>query len=108
MNRAQATKNRRVIYQRQFPYGAPVFIIRGGATKHPEVIDFLKGNGFEYESNPTYGWKGFAHATECKEILGILEEEYDCEIFYKKTMDANYILDGFNTPQPEYVERRRR
>jgi hypothetical protein len=96
---AERRENRKVIYARGYPYGAPLLLIRGGATKHPEIVDFLKGNDFVYEGRPTYAWKTYAGLIATREILTILQDEYDCTILAKKTMDENYILAGFETRQ---------
>ena len=82
----------RIIYSRGFPYGAPKVMIRGGGTKDPAVLNYIKGLGFRYEGD-IYAWSHYMDRSDFGPVLRILRDVYDCEVIPKDTMDKNYILD---------------
>ena len=88
----------RIIYARGFPYGAPLAIIRGGATKDADVKDFIKRCGFRWDGS-LYGYKHYLNRSDLGPILQTLRDEYGCEVLPKADMDTNYRL---NLDDPSY------
>jgi hypothetical protein len=87
-----ASTKMKISYSRGFPYGAPLATIRGGATKAPEIREYLKNRGFIW--NPArFGWEHYLDREDFTAVLVTLRDEYDCEIVPKAGMDSNYILD---------------
>jgi hypothetical protein len=82
----------RIIYARGFPYGAPLAIIRGGATKLPEIKGFLKDEGFRWDGQ-LYGYTSYRHAEEFRQLLKRLRDDWGCEVLPKSNLDPNYIID---------------
>lgn len=84
--------NPRIIYARGFPYGAPLCMIRGGATKLPEVREFLKAEGFYWDGS-RYAWEHYLGRQEFGPILKNLRDRFGCEVIPKDTMDSSYLID---------------
>jgi hypothetical protein len=82
----------RIIYARGFPYGAPLAIVRGGATKHPEIKGFLREQGFRWDGQ-LYGYTTYLWAEEFRQVLKRLRDDYGCEVIPKSGMDKNYTID---------------
>lgn len=82
----------RLIYARGFPYGAPLVMIRGGATRQPGIKEFLKREGFQWNSQ-RYAWEHYLNRRELGKLLVTLRDQYGCEIRPKDGMDAAYLLD---------------
>jgi hypothetical protein len=81
-----------LIYSRGFPYGAPLALIRGGATKQPEIRALLKQEGFQWDSG-IHAWKSYKDRTDFGALLRVLRDEYDCNVMPKDSMDHSYRID---------------
>jgi hypothetical protein len=90
--RPQRGVTNRISYSRGFPYGAPLAMIRGGATKKPEIQDFIKAQGFLYDK-ALYAWKHYLDRSDFGPILKKLRDDFGCEVSPKADMDTNYIID---------------
>lgn len=82
----------KISYSRGFPYGAPLAMIRGGATRDPDVKSFLRKLGFHWDGM-RYAWTHYLDRQDFGGILLRLREEFGCEIVPKADMDPNYIID---------------
>ena len=82
----------RIIYARGFPYGAPLAIVRGGATKLPEIKAFLKGQNFRWDGS-LYAWTTYLHKEEFRQVLKRLRDDWGCEVVPKSDLDENYKID---------------
>lgn len=90
----KSEKPRKVIYARGFPYGAPLFMIRGGATRDLAIREFLKSERFTWDAQ-RYAWVHYLNRPECAAILAKLRDEYGCTIEAKSDLDTNYRIEGF-------------
>jgi hypothetical protein len=94
---------KRISYARGFPYGAPLVMLRGGATKDNAVRDFIRAEGFRWDGK-LYAWSHYMDRRDFGAVLKRLRDEFDCEIVYKNDMDLNYIIDldhpEFRRPRP--------
>lgn|SRR5262245_12853568 len=81
-----------LIYSRGFPYGAPKVMLRGGATKQPEILALLKQLGFTYDGS-IYAWTHYMDKRDFAALLIVLRDEYDCIVKPKASMDKNYVID---------------
>lgn len=61
-------KQKKIIYSRGFPYGAPMIYIRGGGTRDPEVKALLKENSFVWTSH-IHAWQGVNLQPEVPNML---------------------------------------
>lgn len=84
--------NGRIIYSRGFPYGAPLAMVRGGATKAPEVKAYLKDQGFRWDGEK-YAWTHYLHKAEFHQVLRALQNDFGCEVVPKSDLDENYKID---------------
>ncbi len=84
----------KIIYARGFPYGAPLVMVRGGATRSPIIKQYLKSKGFVWDSY-IYAWKTYLGADEFLSVLKDLHNDYGCVIKPKNDMDSSYIFDLF-------------
>lgn len=84
--------SKRVIYSRGFPYGAPLAMIRGGATRDPEVKAYLKEQGFIWDGG-SYAWQHYLDRTDLGAVLKHLRDELGCEVVPKEGMDSSYLID---------------
>lgn len=92
----------RIIYSRGFPYGAPLVMLRGGATRDKGVQAFLrsKGLGWQASGRSSHAWEGYLHRDELHAVLVALRDDYGCEIYAKRGLDDNYVLQGFAKRAP--------
>ena len=88
----------KISYARGFPYGAPLALVRGGATRDPGVKEFLRERGFRWDGS-RYAWSHYLDRTDFAEILIALRDDFGCEVVPKADMDANYIIDLENGRQ---------
>lgn len=94
----------RVIYSRGFPYGAPLAMIRGGATRDPAVREYLRGEGFRW--NPqSYAWEHYLDRRDFAPVLRHLRDRFGADVVPKEGMDASYLidLDHPDGARPEHV-----
>lgn len=86
---------KRIVYSRGFPYGAPLVMIRGGATKDSEVKAYLKEEGFRWQMSdrPSYAWEHYLHRDDLARVLKHLRDELGCEIAAKDGMDEGYVIE---------------
>lgn len=82
----------RIIYARGFPCGAPLAMIRGGATKLPEIKGYLKDQGFRWDG-ARYAYATYLWRAEFGPILKALRDDWGLEVVPKVGMDTNYIID---------------
>lgn len=82
----------KISYARGFPYGAPLAMIRGGATRDDAVKSFLREEGFRWDGS-RYAWTHYLHAPELRAILKKLRDTFGCEVAPKDDLDENYIID---------------
>lgn len=87
---------RRIIYARGFPYGAPLVMLRGGATRDDDVRDLLRARGYRWEMSGrgSHAWETYEDRSDLAETLTQLRE-LGCEVLAKKTMDPGYLIEGF-------------
>ncbi len=81
-----------LIYSRGFPYGAPLVMLRGGATKDAAVKDALRAAGFRWDGT-TYAWTMYLDRLDLGALLVRMRDEFGCEVKPKDGMDRNYLLD---------------
>lgn len=90
-----------IFYSRGFPYGAPLVMLRGGATKNQEVREFLKAEGFRWGSR--YAWEHYLDRQDFGMILKTLRDTFGCNVMPKDGMDASYLINlddpKFGRPQ---------
>ena len=87
--------SRKIIYSRGFPYGAPLVMLRGGATKDEAVKDFIRAEGFRWQMSgrASYAYEHYMDRSDLGPVLKRLRDEFGCEVIPKEGMDTNYILD---------------
>lgn len=85
-------KSRKLIYARGFPYGAPLVMLRGGATRDPEIQQYLRDAGFRWDGS-LYAYKNYMDGGSFATLLMIMRDEFACDVQPKSDLDANYILD---------------
>jgi hypothetical protein len=90
--RATAKSRPRIVYARGFPYGAPLVMLRGGATKDPAVKDFIKAEGFRWDGQ-RHAWAHYMYRDDFTKVLSALRDMFGCEIVPKEGMDPNYTID---------------
>lgn len=83
---------KRISYSRGFPYGAPLAMIRGGATRDEAVKSFIREHGFRW-NGASYAWETYLDRMDFGPILKKLRDEYGCEVVPKDGMDSNYIIN---------------
>ena len=83
----------RLIYSRGFPYGAPLVMVRGGATKDPGVRADLKAAGFSWDST-TYSWRSYMGRDEFATILRSLVATHGCEAVLKSGSDDARLVEA--------------
>lgn len=79
-----------IIYARGFPHGAPLVMLRGGATRDPKVKAFLKSKKFSWDGEK-HAWTHYLHGPEFKKILVQLKK-MGHNVTPKKNMDKNYVI----------------
>lgn len=79
----------RIIYARGFPFGAPLFMLRGGGTRAAK--ETLKELGFRWNGQ-SHAWEHYMNKPEAREVLVKLRDN-GYEILPKEGMDANYVID---------------
>jgi len=82
----------RISYARGFPYGAPLAMVRGGATRNPDVKDALKIAGFRWDYTRK-AWTSYMDRQDFGSVLRALRDIFGCEVVPKAGMDENYIID---------------
>lgn len=85
-------KLRKISYARGFPYGAPLAMVRGGATRDADVKEFLRGVGFRWDGS-RYAWSHYMDRSEFGSVLRYLRDTLNCEVGPKSGMDAAYEID---------------
>jgi hypothetical protein len=85
------TSRGRIIYARGFPYGAPLCMIRGGATRDPEVKKTIQAIGFRWDGD-RHAWTSYEYGPEFAAHLRRLRD-LGCEIQPKADLAEDYILD---------------
>lgn len=83
---------KRISYARGFPYGAPLAMVRGGATKDQAVKECLAMHGFRWDGR-RYAWTTYLDRQDFGRILKILRDLHGCEVVPKDGMDENYIIN---------------
>ncbi len=84
-----AKPKKRIVYARGFPYGAPLFMLRGAATK--EIKPFLKEKGFQYDPM-LYAWKTYLDGEDVR--LFLLElQKMGFEVVPKDDMRKELIVN---------------
>jgi hypothetical protein len=83
---------KKISYSRGFPYGAPLAIIRGGATRDEQVKSYLRERGFRWDGT-RYAWTHYLDRSDFGPILKTLRDVFGCEVVAKADMDKNYIID---------------
>ena len=82
----------KIIYSRGFPYGAPLAMIRGGATRDPDVKAAIKAAGFRYDGSK-HAFTHYLYGDAFAEVLCSLRDGFGVEVLPKGGLDPNYILD---------------
>lgn len=82
----------KISYARGFPYGAPLAMVRGGATKDPAVKEYLKFNGFRW-NGVRFAWETYLDRRDFGAVLKNLRDELGCEVVPKAGMDESYLID---------------
>jgi hypothetical protein len=67
-------------------------MVRGGATRDPEVKSFLKEQGFMWDGDK-FAWYTYLDRSEFGPILKTLRDHYGCEVVPKSGMDESYLID---------------
>ena len=75
----------RIVYARGFPYGAPLAMLRGGGTRDPQVKDYLRANGFRWDST-AHAWTHYLDREDLAAILRRLRDYHGCTIEPKANM----------------------
>lgn len=84
----------RIIYSLGFPYGAPLVMLRGGGTKHPDAKAIYKGRfGFVWDS-VRYAWTSYMYESDFIPVLQALQDA-GFEVLAKKDLDDSYLVEGF-------------
>lgn len=95
----------KIIYSRGFPYGAPLVMLRGGATRDPAVKSYIRGCGFRWDGG-SHAWQTYMDRSDFGPILKNLRDGFGCEVIPKETMDESYLIDldnpAFSRPGSEY------
>lgn len=82
----------RIIYSRGFPYGAPLFMLRGGGLNRSGVKGWLREEGFRWNSQ-THAWEHYMYRDDAARVLRTLQDAYGCEIVPKADLNPSYIID---------------
>lgn len=85
--------SKRIIYARGFPYGAPLVMIRGGATCDPEIRAYLRDECKLTWDGTRYAWTSYLDRLDLGPILKTLRDRFGCDVMPKGGMDSNFILD---------------
>lgn len=97
------TKLRKISYARGFPYGAPLAMVRGGATRDADVKEFLREHGFRWDGS-RYAWSHYLDRVQFGSVLRYLRDNFNCEVVPKQGMDSAYLINlddpkfGSDTP----------
>lgn len=95
--------SRNIIYSRGFPYGAPLAILRGGATKDPAVKEFIRSHGFRWDGD-IYAYTTYLDRSDFHPVLKALRDEFGCNVQPKADMDTGYLIDIDTGQRPEKEE----
>lgn len=83
-----------IVYARGSPYGAPMVMIRGGATRSPIIKQYLRAKDFVWDER-MHAYVSYLDKTDFLQVLKELDSDYGCAIRAKQPMDASYVY-------PEY------
>ena len=64
-----------LIYATGRPYGAPLAMLRGGATKDPEVKAAIKDHGFGWDGT-LHAWRSYMYDDEFQAVLDDLATRF--------------------------------
>lgn len=82
----------RIVYSRGFPYGAPLAMIRGGATRDPDVKAYLRREGFRWDGT-VHAWTTFLDRSDLVVVLRALRDEHGCQVDPKADLPREYLID---------------
>ena len=82
----------RIVYSRGFPYGAPLVMIRGGATRDPDVKQYLREQGFRWDGT-SHAWTSYMDRLDLAPVLRTLRDVHGCTVDPKDDMPAEYLID---------------
>jgi hypothetical protein len=68
-------------------------MIRGGATRDPDVRAFLKEKGYRWNGQ-RFCWEWYSPSNaDFRDILVELRDRFGCEVVPKEGLDAAYVID---------------
>jgi hypothetical protein len=73
-------------------------MLRGGATRQPDVKDAIKAAGFRWDGR-SHAWTTYLDRSDLGPILVDLRDRLGCEVEPKAGMDESYLLD-LDAPRP--------
>ena len=83
-----------LIYATGRPYGAPLAILRGGATRDDEIKRRMYGEGFQYDQT-LHGYRMYEYDSEfVKSIKRIVRDRPDIRVMAKKDQEPLVGLEG--------------
>lgn len=83
----------KVIYSQGRPYGAPLTMLRGGATRDPDVKQYIKEVGYRWNGQ-RFCWEWYSPSNDdFRDILVELRDRFGCEVVPKEGLDVNYVID---------------
>ena len=90
-----------LIYATGRPYGAPLCILRGAATKDDDIKQRMYGEGFQFDRD-LHGWRMYMYDSEFVEsIKRIVKDRPDVTVKPKDDQDPLVGLEGGADGQPE-------
>lgn len=93
----------RIIYAQGRPYGAPLVLIRGGATRLPIVRERLQQLNFQF-SPERHGWATYLDTHTFAVVLRDLRDRYHCNVVPKDNLKRSYIID-LNAHGPDVCDK---
>lgn len=82
----------RIIYSRGFPYGAPLAMLRGGATRDAATKDYIKSEGFRWNGS-SHAWEAYLDRRDLTPVLRRLRDDFGHEVVPKADMSESYLID---------------
>jgi len=72
----QAPKTGRIVYARGAPYGAPLVMVRGGATRRDDVKAILRARGFRWNDSASapHSYSTYLDRDEFADVLRQIAE----------------------------------